>query len=67
MKQNMNGELGMLLSLVILLVMAVAAGGTLLLGLPATTVFAAVAVVAGILGALSMLALTPQQRKNTAK
>jgi len=29
----------------------------LLLGLPATAVFAAVAVVAGILGALSMLAL----------
>ncbi|HQD30157.1 MAG TPA: hypothetical protein PLY59_01010 [Clostridiales bacterium] len=57
MKQNMNGGLGMLLSLVILLVMAVAAGGTLLLGLPATAVFAAVAVVAGILGALSMLAL----------
>jgi len=57
MKQNMNGALGMLVSFVILLVLALAAAGTLLLGLPVTAAFAAVTAVSVLLSALSIPAL----------
>jgi ABC-2 type transport system permease protein len=57
MKQNMNGGIGMLISFIVLLIMAAVAFGALLLGLPVTAAFAAVAVVSAILAAVSLFAL----------
>lgn len=57
MKQNMNAGLGMLVSFVVILIMGACAAGALLLGLPVTAAFAAVAVVSVILSALSVPAL----------
>jgi ABC-2 type transport system permease protein len=57
MKQNMNALLGMLISLLIMLIMAAAAAGTLLLGFPVTAALAAVAILSAIIGALSLMAL----------
>jgi ABC-2 type transport system permease protein len=57
MKQNMNGGIGMLISFIVLLIMAAAAAGVLLLGLSVTAAFAAVAFISVIFAVLSLLAL----------
>ena len=57
MKQNMNGGIGMLLSLLVLLILGAAALPMVLTGIPVQYVFIAIGVVAAILGVLSMLAL----------
>lgn len=57
MKQNMNGGIGMLISLLVLSLLGAAAGAVLLLRLPMILAFAAVGIASIILGALSLLAL----------
>lgn len=57
MKQNMNGGIGMLISLLVLLILGAAALPMVLAGIPVQYVFIAIGVVAAILGVLSMLAL----------
>lgn len=56
-KQNMNGVLGMLLSILILLLLGAVAVIMLLAGLPIVLILIAVSVVSIILGVLSLLAL----------
>ncbi len=56
-KQNMNGVLGMLLSILILLLLGAIAVIMLLAGLPIVLILIAVSVVSIILGVLSLLAL----------
>lgn len=56
-KQNMNGVLGMLLSILILLLLGAVTAIMLLAGLPITLILIAVSVVSIILGVLSLLAL----------
>jgi ABC-2 type transport system permease protein len=57
MKQNMNGGIGMLLSLLILVIFAVIAVPLTLIGIPVQLVLASIGAVAAILGTLSVLAL----------
>ena len=57
MKQNMNGGLGMLLSILILLILGAVAVIMLLAGLSVVLIMIAVSVVSAILGILSLLAL----------
>jgi ABC-2 type transport system permease protein len=57
MKQNMNGGIGMLLSLLVLFIMGAAAVPMTIMGIPIQFVFTAIGVVAVILGVLSVLAL----------
>ncbi|HEX2946382.1 MAG TPA: hypothetical protein VHT96_10550 [Clostridia bacterium] len=56
-KQNMNGALGMLLSILILIILGAVAVIMLLAGLPIVLILVAVSVIAVILGILSLLAL----------
>ncbi len=56
-KQNMNGTLGMLLSLLILLILGAVAVIMLLAGLPVALILIAVSVISVILGILSLRAL----------
>jgi ABC-2 type transport system permease protein len=57
MKQNMNGGIGMLLSLLVLFIMGAVAVPMTIMGIPIQFVFTAIGVVAVILGVLSVLAL----------
>lgn len=57
MKQNMNGAIGMLLSLIVLLILGAVAVVLLIFNYSISLVLAAVAVVSAILGVLSVLAL----------
>jgi ABC-2 type transport system permease protein len=57
MKQNMNGLLGMLVSILFLVVLAAASVILLLTGLPAWTVYAGITLLAVISGALALAAI----------
>ncbi len=57
MKQNMNGGIGMLLSLLVLLILGAAAVPMVLAGIPIQYVFIVIGAVAAILGVLAILAL----------
>lgn len=57
MKQNMNGGIGMLLSVAVMMILAAAAAVLLITGFSVTVALIGIAIVSAILGVLSMLAL----------
>jgi len=57
MKQNMNGGLGMLLSMLVLMIYGAVAAGLLILKLPVPLVLLGIVLVSAVLGVLSLLAL----------
>lgn len=57
MKQNMNGGIGMLLSIVVMMILAAAAAVLLIAGFSVPVAMVGIALVAAVLGVLSMLAL----------
>ena len=57
MKQNMNGGIGMLLSVAVMMILAAAAAVLLITGFSVTVALIGIAMVSAILGVLSMMAL----------